>query len=1070
MKSEDNLLHLEFDEIDGFLIPNEVPTQQRQFGWDAYNPTIFDGTSVQKLAYESSIAANYLKLDGSNSPITGNILFDTAVALVAYGVAVFNSNGAFTPYGASLQFPDIYNNIMTSVDNTDATIFSEFNQSSNFLTNFVKYQSKYFYSSQSAEYVQHDIYDGAGAGLLQTFILNKDGLTIGATSAVNKAVTISNTAVAASYTATLPNKIGPQTFAMMSDLMGVGTGTVTNVSGVAANGFTWSIANASTTPAITLTLQDANASQSGKLNSTDWNTFNGKQSPSTTLSGYGITNAYTIAQTDSAISAATVGLLDDRGNFTPSGNYPSTGGSGASGAILKGDLWTIAGLSGTATVGTKTVSNGDVVRALIDTPSNTDSNWAIGENNFGYTALNQSMSSGTVYVGSVGGIGTAVSISQDASLIASGTLTVTGIQGKAITLATGYLRYNGTSFAFDSNTYLTTTTAASTYLPIANPAYTGSLTTGILGYSDTGILASFQSSVAGYNQIIAQNTNSGATASVSYVVSNNAGTASTNFGEFGMNSSGFTGSGSFNLPSAVYLSATSGELVFGTTASNGIHFVVNGATTDALAINAAGTIITVGAGTVVGLQTTQNLYNTIATTVNAFGAATTLNVAGTATGAVTHTYSGAATTTGLKKTVNLATGAATGGLTDVFIGAQTGTGSKMYFGDGTIYQYNTSSATYDILFGTVGGAGQRDLCPGLAVNMLQVVIKTGGSIIGQNLQPLVLQTGNSLAGVLINKNTVNSGGVTNTSGNGFIMQLWQEANNGFNVSTGSGTLTWLKFNGELLQTGASTSGYTRLIDFTGIAYTSVAVSAIHSQIYTNIAAASNKFFINSIGTGASVHLGAFAIGSVTQPAASTILELTSTTAGLGLPIFNNTQKNALSTTRNGVLIYQSDDATGLHVVDGGRTCQLRPRVYNAISDVTINASATQISNYVSPIGKLAANGDTYEILTTGTISALGVVTFDVRLNTTSLYTFSSLTAGASGTSFTIKTVLTRRTATTIIYSIEIIAGGLTDMAAAGVATISTLASNTLTIEHYATGGAISAGTSNRSFIDLIYAA
>lgn len=54
-------------------------------------------------------------------------------------------------------------------------------------------------------------------------------------------------------------------------------GTVTTVSGVAANGFTWSIANASTTPAITLTLQNATTAQSGQLTATDWNTFNGKQ-------------------------------------------------------------------------------------------------------------------------------------------------------------------------------------------------------------------------------------------------------------------------------------------------------------------------------------------------------------------------------------------------------------------------------------------------------------------------------------------------------------------------------------------------------------------------------------------------------------------------------------------------------------------------------------------------------------------------------------------------------------------------------------------------------------------------
>jgi hypothetical protein len=73
---------------------------------------------------------------------------------------------------------------------------------------------------------------------------------------------------------------------------GGGTGTVTSVSGVAANGFTWSIANANTTPAITLTLQNATTSQSGQLTSTDWNTFNGKQA-AITLTTTGTSGAAT---------------------------------------------------------------------------------------------------------------------------------------------------------------------------------------------------------------------------------------------------------------------------------------------------------------------------------------------------------------------------------------------------------------------------------------------------------------------------------------------------------------------------------------------------------------------------------------------------------------------------------------------------------------------------------------------------------------------------------------------------------------------------------------------------------
>ena len=77
-----------------------------------------------------------------------------------------------------------------------------------------------------------------------------------------------------------------------------------------------------------------------------------------------------------------VGLVDDRGNYDASVNlFPSTGGSGAAGAVLKGDLWTVnvAGALGGAAV-----TAGDLVRALVDAPGQTAGNWAVTENNIGY--------------------------------------------------------------------------------------------------------------------------------------------------------------------------------------------------------------------------------------------------------------------------------------------------------------------------------------------------------------------------------------------------------------------------------------------------------------------------------------------------------------------------------------------------------------------------------------------------------------------------------------------------------------------------------------------------------------
>lgn len=92
------------------------------------------------------------------------------------------------------------------------------------------------------------------------------------------------------------------------------------------------------------------------------------------------------AYVDSQITAAAVGLLDDRGNYNASVNtFPASGGSGSTGTILKGDLWTI---SVAGTLGGTAVTAGDVVRALVDTPGQTASNWVVTENNIGYAPEN----------------------------------------------------------------------------------------------------------------------------------------------------------------------------------------------------------------------------------------------------------------------------------------------------------------------------------------------------------------------------------------------------------------------------------------------------------------------------------------------------------------------------------------------------------------------------------------------------------------------------------------------------------------------------------------------------------
>ena len=114
--------------------------------------------------------------------------------------------------------------------------------------------------------------------------------------------------------------------------------------------------------------------------------------------------------------------------------------------------------------------------------------------------------------------------------------------------------------------------------------------TGVLGFSDTNIVMSAQASANTYVQGIIQNSNSGTSASADFIVANNLSTATTYYGDFGINSSTFSGTGSLSAANATYVTATSGDLALGTTTSNAIHFVVNSGATDAMTINTSGAL------------------------------------------------------------------------------------------------------------------------------------------------------------------------------------------------------------------------------------------------------------------------------------------------------------------------------------------------------------------------------------------------------------------------------------------------------------------------------------------------
>ena len=117
-----------------------------------------------------------------------------------------------------------------------------------------------------------------------------------------------------------------------------------------------------------------------------------------------------------------------------------------------------------------------------------------------------------------------------------------------------------------------------------------------LSYADTGIIGSFASTVAGYNQVIVQNKSAATNASANINLSNDVSTSTFGFAELGINSSNFTGTGSFNIPSAAYLASAGEDLTIGTYNANNIHFVTNSNTTDAMTIFNSGGVSLGGYG------------------------------------------------------------------------------------------------------------------------------------------------------------------------------------------------------------------------------------------------------------------------------------------------------------------------------------------------------------------------------------------------------------------------------------------------------------------------------------------
>jgi hypothetical protein len=279
-------------------------------------------------------------------------------------------------------------------------------------------------------------------------------------------------------------------------------------------------------------------------------------------------------------------------SITGSGYFNSFNSDLSNGTVSVTGTGTVAFVDGTL-VGPLTINNASAIVTCLNT-----------QNVYGITLTAGTLSLWNAIVTNPISTGYTISTASGSLLQATNTaiLTNTGTAGN-INLASGsFFNFNSVFYSSGGNTIagtqLTNTVfggVASNFKftgtgSIASSSSSGIFNYGTLGYTDSGVLASFAYNQNSYNQVIMQNANSGSSASSGYVVSNNIGTASTYYGEFGINSSGYGGSGSFNKASTVYLSATTGDLSLGTTTSNAIHFVINGSANDSMIINTGGQV------------------------------------------------------------------------------------------------------------------------------------------------------------------------------------------------------------------------------------------------------------------------------------------------------------------------------------------------------------------------------------------------------------------------------------------------------------------------------------------------
>ncbi len=311
-----------------------------------------------------------------------------------------------------------------------------------------------FEDSGTAWSVVANVTSSALVGTLQQVTTNGSttniGITISAGGLTTNAVTVSG-GTSSQFLKANGNLDG-SAYITLSNLSATSPVTYNNSTGVIAIG-------------------QATNSTSGYLSSTDWNTFNGKQS------------AISLTVTGSSGAATLIGSTLNIPNYTYT--LPQ-----ATGAVLGG---VVIGSNISVASGVISLTNTNITTALGFTPYN-------ATNPNSYISLTSLSGSAPIsYSNTTGAIGISQATGSTNGYLTSTDWNTFNNKQAAIN-GTGFVKASGTTISYDNSTYLTTSSASSTYVPYSGATTSvnigsNSFTGGAITSSGNGL---FGGSTGGY--------------------------------------------------------------------------------------------------------------------------------------------------------------------------------------------------------------------------------------------------------------------------------------------------------------------------------------------------------------------------------------------------------------------------------------------------------------------------------------------------------------------------------------------------------------------------------------------